>query len=150
MYYLLAYVLMNIGAFGCVVLVSNSIKSDHIEEYSGLSKREPVLAFILTVFLLSLAGIPPLAGFFGKFLVFAAAIQSKYYLLAVAGVVNSVIAVFYYVKVIKFMYLNEPHTMARERKPLSVKLALVIALIGVLAAGLFPVPFLMWIGSSLL
>jgi len=61
-----------------------------------------------------------------------------------------VIAVFYYVKVIKFMYLNEPHTMARERKPLSVKLALVIALIGVLAAGLFPVPFLMWIGSSLL
>jgi len=150
MYYLLAYVLMNIGAFGCVVLVSNSIKSDHIEEYSGLSKREPVLAFMLTVFLLSLAGIPPLAGFFGKFLVFAAAIQSKYYMLAVAGVINSVLAVFYYVKVVKFMYLNEPHTMVREPKPLSVKLALVIAFIGVLAAGLFPVPFLRWIGSSLL
>jgi NADH-quinone oxidoreductase subunit N len=150
MYYIIAYVLMNIGAFGCVVLVSNSIKSDSIEEYSGLAKREPVLAFTLTIFLLSLAGIPPLAGFFGKFLVFAAAIQSKYYLLAVAGVVNSILAIYYYVKVIKFMYLHEPRTMLKEPKPLSIKLALIIALIGVLIIGLFPGPFLRWIGSSLL
>jgi len=150
MYYLIAYVLMNIGAFGCVILVSNSIKSDHIGEYTGLAKREPILAFMLTIFLLSLAGIPPLAGFFGKFLVFASAIQSKYYMLAVAGIVNSVLAVYYYMKVIKFMYMGEPRMVAGEHKPLSVKLALIIALAGVLILGLFPVPFLRWIGNSLL
>ncbi len=150
MYYIIAYVLMNIGAFGCVILVFNSIKSDCIEEYSGLSRREPALAFCLTVFLLSLAGIPPLAGFFGKFMVFAAAIQSKYYMLAIAGVINSVLAVFYYVKVIKFMYLNDPRTSVKEPKPFPAKLAIIIALIGILVIGLFPVPFINWIGNSLL
>ena len=158
MYYILAYILMNLGAFGCVVLVSNGIKSDRIEEYSGLSKREPALAFLLTVFLLSLAGIPPLAGFFGKFLVFAAAIQSKYYMLAVAGAVNSVLALYYYVKVVKFMYLGEPRAMTAGLKTHgfvsletgAVKLALIIALIGVLVVGIFPVPFLSWISLSLL
>jgi len=154
MFYILAYVLMNLGAFGCVVLVSNAIKSDYIEEYSGLSKREPVLAFLLAMFLLSLAGIPPLAGFFGKFLVFAAAIQSKYYLLAVAGVVNSVLALYYYVKVIKFMYLDEPREQKSYRfismESGAVKLALVIALVGILVIGLFPLPFLDWICGSLI
>jgi NADH-quinone oxidoreductase subunit N len=150
MYYIIAYVLMNIGAFGCVILVSNSIKSDCIEEYSGLSRREPALAFCLALFLLSLAGIPPLAGFFGKFMVFAAAIQSKYYMLAIAGVVNSVLAVFYYVKVIKFMYINDSRTSAKEPKPFPAKLAIIIALIGILVIGLFPVPFINWIGNSLL
>ena len=158
MFYILAYILMNLGAFGCVVLISNGIKSDRIEEYSGLSKREPVLAFLLAVFLLSLAGIPPLAGFFGKFLVFAAAIQSRYYILAVAGVVNSVLALYYYVKVIKFMYLDEPHAgTAVSKQPVfspagavAVKLALIIALAGILVAGLFPGFFIGWISASLL
>jgi len=168
MYYILAYVLMNLGAFGCVVLVSNAIKSDRIEGYSGLSKREPALAFLLTMFLLSLAGIPPLAGFFGKFLVFAAAIQSKYYILAIAGVANSVLALYYYIKVVKFMYLDEfrpsmegrggPRTMTTEPKPFAcgsvgqgaAKLALIIALVGILVIGLFPAPFLRWISLSLL
>lgn len=158
MFYLLAYVLMNLGVFGCVVLVSNAIKSDRIEEYSGLSKREPALAFLLTMFLLSLAGIPPLAGFFGKFLVFAAAIQSKYYILAIAGVINSVLALYYYIKVVKFMYLDEPLTMTTKPKPFTcgsvgqgaAKLALIIALVGILVIGLFPMPFLGWISLSLL
>ena len=158
MFYILAYILMNLGAFGCVVLISNGIKSDCIEEYSGLSKREPVLAFLLAVFLLSLAGIPPLAGFFGKFLVFAAAIESRYYVLAVAGVINSVLAIYYYVKVIKFMYLEEPRAgMPAYKEPvfspagvLAVKIALIIALAGVLAAGLFPGFFVGWISASLL
>ena len=158
MFYILAYILMNIGAFGCVVLISNRIGTDHLEDYSGLSKREPVLALFLALFLLSLAGIPPLAGFFGKFLVFAAAIESRYYLLAVAGVINSVLALYYYVKIIKFMYLDEP----RAGIPVSgqpafspagtgaVKIALIIALIGILVAGLFPGLFINWISASLL
>ena len=158
MYYILAYILMNLGAFGCVVLISNTIKSDRIEEYSGLSRRKPALAFLLTIFLLSLAGIPPLAGFFGKFLVFAAAIKSRYYLLAIAGVINSVLAVYYYVKVIKFMYLDEPHAGMAEIKPAgftpvesgAVKLALILALIGILVVGILPGFFMDWISLSLL
>lgn len=150
LFYILAYVLMNLGAFGCVVLISNSIKSDYIEEYAGLSKKDPLTAFMLTIFLLSLAGIPPLAGFFGKFLVFASAIESKFYLLAVAGVINSVAALYYYVKVIKYMYLNEPTTNLIERKPLTLKIALIAALVSVLIIGLFPLPFLNWISASLL
>jgi NADH-quinone oxidoreductase subunit N len=112
----------------------------------------------LTIFLLSLAGIPPLAGFFGKFLVFGAAIQSKYYILAIAGVVNSILALYYYVKVVKFMYLYEPRAMAARPGPSgflsmedgAVKLALIIAFAGILIIGLFPVPFLNWISLSLL
>jgi len=148
LYYIFAYALMNLGAFGCVILISNSIKSDRIEDYAGLYKRSPVGAFLLSVFLLSLAGVPPLAGFLGKFLVFAAAIQSKFILLAVVGVVNSVIAAFYYIKVIKYMYLNEPTSLFTEPKSLSLQIALVVVLVGVLIAGLYPSPFLSWVKAS--
>ncbi len=149
--YIFAYVLMNLGAFGCVVLVSNSIKSDDIKNYAGLYKKDPAIAFMLTVFLLSLAGIPPLAGFLGKFMVFAAAIDQKFILLAVAGVINSVVAVYYYMRVIKFMYLDEPRgTFETRPRPISLQIALIAALAGVLIVGLFPMPFLTWIAASLL
>lgn len=148
LYYIFAYALMNLGAFGCVVLISNSIKSDAIEDYAGLYHRDPVSAFVLTIFLLSLAGIPPLAGFLGKFLVFASAIQSKFILLAVAGVLNSVIAAFYYIKIIKYMYLHEPKAKVLEPKPLPLQIGLAIVLAGVLIAGLYPTPFLNWIKAS--
>lgn len=150
LFYVLAYALMNLGAFGCVVLISNSIKSDAIEDYAGLYRKDPTAAFMLTLFLLSLAGIPPLAGFLGKFLVFAAAIQSKFYLLAIAGVINSVVALYYYVRVIKFMYLEEPKAQEIQPKPLALQVALIIALIGILAVGIWPYPFLSWIEISLL
>ncbi|MDP2942496.1 MAG: NADH-quinone oxidoreductase subunit N [Candidatus Omnitrophota bacterium] len=148
--YILAYVLMNLGAFGCVVLVSNSIKSDEIKDYAGLYKKDPAIAFMLTLFLLSLAGIPPLAGFLGKFLVFAAAIESRFILLAVAGVINSVVALYYYVRVVKFMYLDEPRTFEAQPRPISLQIALIVALAGILIVGLFPLPFLDWIAASLL
>lgn len=148
LYYIFAYALMNLGAFGCVILVSNAIKSDAIEDYAGLYHRDPVCAFVLTIFLLSLAGIPPLAGFVGKFLVFASAIQAKFILLAVAGVINSVVAAFYYMKIIKYMYLHEPTSMVREPKPLPLQIGLTIVMAGVLIAGLNPTPFLNWIRAS--
>jgi len=148
LYYILAYALMNLGAFGCVILVSNFIKSDAIEDYAGLSKRYPAPAFMLTVFLLSLAGVPPLAGFLGKFLVFAAAIQSRFILLAVAGVINSVIAAFYYMRIIKYMYLDEPKVITAGPKQAPLQIALVIIMAGVLIAGLYPAPFLSWIRAS--
>lgn len=150
LFYILAYVLMNLGAFGCVVLISNSIRSDRIKNYAGLYKKDPVIAFMLTAFLLSLAGIPPLAGFLGKFLVFAAAIESKFLLLAVAGVINSVVALYYYIRVVKYMYMDEPKTMEIEPRPVALQIALIAALAGILIVGLFPVPFLNWIAASLL
>jgi len=148
LYYILAYTLMNLGAFGCVVLVSNSIKSDAIEDYAGLYKNDPVASFLMTVFLLSLTGVPPLAGFWGKFLVFNAAIQSKFILLAIVGVINSIVAAYYYIRVIKFMYLDEPKAKNIGLKSVPLQFALAVVLAGVLIAGLYLTPFLNWIKSS--
>ncbi len=148
LYYIFAYALMNLGAFGCVVLISNSIKSDSIEDYSGLYKNDPVPAFMLSVFLLSLAGIPPLAGFVGKFLVFAAAVQAKFIVLAVAGAVNSVVAAYYYMRIIKYMYLDEPKAVVFAERSVPIQIAMMIVMAGVLIAGLYPSLFLGWITSS--
>jgi NADH-quinone oxidoreductase subunit N len=148
LYYIFAYVFMNLGAFGCVILISNYTGSDEIADYAGLSKKDPRSAFMLAIFLLSLAGVPPLAGFLAKFLVFAAAIQSKLILLAVAGVINSVIAAFYYVKVIKYMYLDEPVSSKVGPESLYVNIALAVVMAGVIIAGLYPSPFLNWIRAS--
>ena len=148
LYYLLAYALMNLGAFGCVILVSNSIKSDAIEDYAGLHKRDPVTSFMLSIFLLSLVGVPPLAGFWGKFLVFNAAIQSKFVLLAIVGVINSVIAAFYYMRVIKCMYLDEPKAKEAGPKSWSLQFALAVVMAGVLIAGIYMPPFLNWVKAS--
>ncbi len=148
LYYILAYALMNLGAFGCVILVSNSIKSDAIEDYAGLHKRDPVTSFMLSVFLLSLVGVPPLAGFWGKFLVFSAAIESKFILLAIVGVVNSVVAAFYYVRVIKCMYLDEPKAKDAGPRSWSLQLGVAVVMAGVFVAGIYLTPFLNWIRAS--
>ena len=148
LYYILAYTLMNLGAFGCVILVSNFIKSDAIEDYAGLYKKDPVTSFMLSIFLLSLVGVPPLAGFWGKFLVFNAAIQSKFILLAVTGVINSIVAAYYYMRIIKCMYLEEPKVKETGPKSVPLQIALAIVLAGVLIAGLYIAPFLNWIKAS--
>ncbi|MFA6425237.1 MAG: NADH-quinone oxidoreductase subunit N [Phycisphaerae bacterium] len=148
LYYILAYVLMNLGAFGCVIIVSNSIKSDAIEDYAGLHKKDPITSFMLSIFLLSLVGVPPLAGFWGKFLVFTAAIQSKFILLAIAGVLNSVVAAYYYMRVIKYMYLEEPKMKDISPKSAPLQIAVAILMAGVLIAGLYLTPFLNWIRNS--
>ena len=148
LYYILAYALMNLGAFGCVILVSNSIRSDAIEDYAGLYKKDPVTSFMLSIFLLSLAGVPPLAGFWGKFLVFSAAIQSKFILLAIVGVLNSVVAAYYYMRVIKYMYLEEPKLEYIKQKSAPLQIALATVMAGVFIAGLYISPFLNWIRNS--
>lgn len=140
--YLLAYLFMNLGAFAVVVVVSNALGSDAIEDYAGLARRSPLSAACLLIFLLSLAGIPPLAGFVGKFVLFAAVIDARFYGLAVIAVINSVVAAFYYFRVVRAMYL-EP---ARAEGPLAVAtplgVALGVTLAGTLLIGLWPLPFL--------
>lgn len=106
--YILIYATLSLGIFACIMMVNRRDgRSDDISTFSGLSKTKPVLAFAIAVIMFSMAGIPPFAGFFGKFFVILAAIQSELYVLSVIAVVSSVIAAFYYLKIVKIMYLDE-------------------------------------------
>lgn len=149
LFYIFVYVLMNLGAFGSVILISNSIKSDHIEDYAGLYKRDPLTALILTISLLSLSGIPPLAGFLAKFFVLAAAVEAKFLALAIIAGVNSVIALYYYVRVVKYMFLHEPQEIPSTPKSPALQLALTITVVGTVVLGIWPHPLLNWLTSLL-
>ena len=140
--YLVAYALTNLGAFAAVIAFSNRTGSDEIEDYAGLSKRSPALAMILLICLLSLGGIPPTAGFIGKLWLFSAALNGGLLGLAAVGVLNSVISLAYYWKVIRAMYLTPAQT--EERLGLSPALAvgLGVAVTGVFIVGMFPSPLL--------
>ena len=138
-WYLSAYALMNIGAFAVLTLLGDSNDyGDDLERFAGLGRKRPGLALAMTLFLLSLAGIPPLAGFTGKVLVFQAAIEAGYLWLAVVGIVTSVVAVAYYFRVITFMYFREP-----EYEPLGIHsratgVAVALAALGTVLLGIFP------------
>jgi NADH-quinone oxidoreductase subunit N len=105
MFYLLMYAFTNIAAFGVIIIVSNTSKSDQMEDLYGLSRRSPYLALVMLFALLSLGGIPPTAGFLGKFYLFKAAIDADLTWLAIIGILNAFVALYYYLNVIKYMYL---------------------------------------------
>lgn len=107
LFYLLVYALMNLGAFLFVVALNNSLKSEHIDDYAGLGFRSPWAAAMMVVFLFSLTGLPPTAGFIGKFYLFAAVMQEGWYWLAIVGVLNSVVSLFYYMKIARTMYFTK-------------------------------------------
>ena len=136
--YLAAYLFMNLGAFACVVAVVQDTGRESLDAFRGLAKRSPVLAVLTTLFLLSLAGIPPLLGFVGKFLLFGAAIQAGYVALAVVGVVNSTVALYYYVRIIREMYLQAPDSPGMLRPAPALRLAAAVCGGGTLGLGLFP------------
>jgi NAD(P)H-quinone oxidoreductase subunit 2 len=115
-YYLLVYLFMNLGAFTCVILFSLRTGTDQIAEYSGLYQKDPLLTLCLSICLLSLGGIPPLAGFFGKIYLFWAGWQSGLYGLVLLGLVTSVISIYYYIRVVKMMVVKEPHEMSEVVK----------------------------------
>ena len=107
--YISIYAVMNIGAFACILLMKRGGKYiEEIEELSGVSKNHPLMSLGLLIILFSLAGIPPLAGFFAKFYIFMAVIESEMYTLAVVGLVTTVLSAFYYIRIIKIMYFDEP------------------------------------------
>jgi len=107
-YYLLAYAFMNLGAFGVIAYLAKKGDTEYsINSYAGLSARHPVLAASLAIFLFSLAGIPPFGGFFAKFYVFSAGIKAGLYWLVIAGVLNSMLSVYYYIRVVYLMYMKE-------------------------------------------
>ena len=146
--YLVAYLLMNLGAFACVVAVVNNTGRESLDAFKGLAHRAPMLAFFCALFLLSLAGIPPLLGFVGKFLLFGAAIASGHLWLAVAGVINSVIALYYYVNIIRQMYLVAPERLEPLRVSLPLQLATGLCGVSTIMLGLFPGELLVFIGLS--
>ncbi|HEX5936515.1 MAG TPA: NADH-quinone oxidoreductase subunit N [Actinomycetota bacterium] len=139
-FYLVAYAAMTLGAFGTVMLVSGRGESrTRLEDYTGLARTEPVAAALMTLFLLSLAGIPPTAGFIAKVSVFGAAIAEGYWALALIGVLASVAAAFFYLRVIVLMYMREPVADAiAEPGGTSVGAILAIPAIATVLLGIFP------------
>jgi NAD(P)H-quinone oxidoreductase subunit 2 len=111
-FYLLVYLFMNLGGFTCVILFSLRTGTDQISEYSGLYQKDPLLTLCLSICLLSLGGIPPLAGFFGKLYIFWAGWQAGAYGLVLIGLVTSVISIYYYIRVVKMMVVKEPQEMS--------------------------------------
>jgi NADH-quinone oxidoreductase subunit N len=105
MFYLLMYVFTNIAAFGVIIIISNVTHSDDLRDLSGLNRRSPFLALVMLFAVLSLGGIPPTAGFFGKFFLFKAAIDAGLWWLAAIGILNAFVALYYYLSIIKYMYL---------------------------------------------
>jgi len=111
-FYLLVYLFMNLGGFTCVILFTLRTGTDQISEYSGLYQKDPLLTLALSICLLSLGGIPPLAGFFGKLYLFWAGWQAGLYLLVLLGLLTSVISIYYYLRVVKMMVVKEPQEMS--------------------------------------
>ncbi len=150
LYYLLAYVFMNVGAFAVVLVLEHTADMDVLAtEANGLGRRYPLLGAAMMVFMLSLAGIPPLAGFFGKLYVFGAAVQTGWTWLVVVAVLNSAISAYYYLRVIVNMYL-EPETSS---SPVTVKpawaVAIALATAGTVLIGLWPTPWIELTRSTL-
>ena len=106
--YITIYAVMNIGMFGCIFLMKKDGKySESIDDLSGISKKNPIIAFAFLIILFSLAGIPPLAGFFAKFYIFVSVVENEMYTLAIIGLVTTVISAFYYLRIIKIIYFDE-------------------------------------------
>jgi len=138
LFFLAAYALTNMGAFIAIIAISNKLNSDLIEDYSGMGKRAPLLALALTLCLISLIGIPPAAGFMAKFYIFSAAVKHNLLWLVIIAVLNSVISAYYYLRVVKVMWLGE--AVSKEKVPSSgaLRLALVLSCLGVLLLGIVP------------
>jgi NADH-quinone oxidoreductase subunit N len=140
LFYLLAYVLVNTAAFGIVLAMGTETRENlELSDYAGLARRRPWLAAAMTIFMLSLTGIPPTAGFVGKWYLFGAAVQAGFVGLAVLGVLCSVVSAFFYLRVIFIMYMREPEG-AREWRPAGAPLAtaIVLGVMAALALGLAP------------
>jgi NADH-quinone oxidoreductase subunit N len=144
LYYLLAYTFTTAGAFGAILMAERTDGDEAVEvqDYAGLARRHPVVAATLALYLLSLVGIPPLAGFVGKFALFGAAVRAGYVWLTVVAVLNSAIAAYYYLRVIVYMYMRDADGATTRVAPtFAGGLALAIAAIGFVLLGVAPAPF---------
>jgi NADH-quinone oxidoreductase subunit N len=151
MFYLAAYAFMNIGAFAVVAHVAREgERYVEVGDFAGLGVRQPVTAALLTIFLLSLIGVPLTGGFFGKFYIFKAALESNLIWLAVLGLLNSVVAAYYYLRILVVMYMHEPGESSEPLPPLPIglKTALWASAAGTLLLGIYPSLVLDFAGRS--
>jgi len=146
--YLAIYLAMTLGTFACILAMRrNGRMVEDIDQLSGLSSTSPLMAFLLAMLLFSLAGIPPLAGFFAKFYVFLAAIRAGLYALAVIGVLLSVVGAYYYLRIVKIMYFDAP---AERFEPMDMPLAAVLGITGlfILLYFVYPAPLVAFAGAA--
>ncbi|MBE2226837.1 MAG: NADH-quinone oxidoreductase subunit N [Ignavibacteria bacterium] len=143
LFYLVSYILMQSGAFIIISMVESKTPDNgsrnSLESYKGLGKTNPMLSLMMTIFLFSLAGIPPFAGFWGKYYIFLSAIQINYIWVAIVGILLSLVGVYYYIKIILYMWFYEPagETVTQQRSDFSFTAA-VISVIGLFAFGVYP------------
>jgi NADH-quinone oxidoreductase subunit N len=141
-YYILIYIFSNLGAFGVVAAISNAAGKENIDDYNGLYHTNPGLSLIMTLALFSLAGIPPVAGFFGKFFLFTAAAEKGYFLLVLIAVLNTIISLYYYLLVVKAMFINKSESpIDKFRSDFPTKFALAICVAGIVITGFYSVLF---------
>jgi len=137
--YLLVYTFMNLGAFAVITsLRHRDVIGDEIDDIAGLYSRAPLEAVLMLTFLLSLAGIPPLAGFWGKYFIFLSLIESGQYTLAALAVLYSVFGLYYYLRIANAMFMRQPLVKERLRPSLAMGLALFVTAFATLAIGIFP------------
>ncbi len=143
LYYILAYAFMNLGAFAVVILYGRKGEENiNISDYSGLASKYPLLALAMAIFMFSLAGIPPTAGFVGKFYIFSAAVKAGYIWLAIIGVLNSALSVYYYLRVTVMMYMRPAEKEIKLEPAPALIIVLIIAVFATLQIGIVPSPYL--------
>jgi NADH-quinone oxidoreductase subunit N len=149
--YFVVYLFMNLGAFYSVMLVANATGSEEIDDYKGLGYRSPLIGVALTIFLLSLTGIPPTAGFIGKLYLFAALINAKMFWLAIIGVLNSVVSLYYYVRILRNMFLRDPDASAKPiRFSFMQVFLLLVLLVPTILLGLYFGPLVEYAQASVM
>ncbi|MZH03766.1 MAG: NADH-quinone oxidoreductase subunit N, partial [Nitrospinae bacterium] len=149
LFYMLTYAFTTFGAFGIVILLGRKGEENlEMENYSGLAYKHPVLALSMTVFLLSLGGLPPFAGFVAKFYIFSAAIEEGFVTLVIIAVLNSAISFYYYLKVVVFMYMKEPAGEFQISMTPMTLFVVIIGIIGTIELGIYPDPIIALTGLN--
>jgi NADH-quinone oxidoreductase subunit N len=139
LFYLLAYAVTNLGAMGIVALLGTPQEQhDELRDFSGLARTRPAIAALMSLFLLSLGGFPPTAGFIAKWYIFSAAVERGHYWLAIIGVLTSVVSVFFYLRIVVMMYMTEGTDFPRPRVPATAVAGLVLVTFAVLYLGVLP------------
>lgn len=150
MLYVFIYAVMNMGAFGVVIMLRKAgERGEEIADFAGLGKTNKTAAFMMLIFMFSLTGIPPLAGFMGKFYIFKAAVQADLIWLAVAGVLFSAVSAYFYLRVIMIMYMNEPKESIELTVSPSLGLALAVSVTAVIVIGVYPTDLLNYAQASI-
>lgn len=148
--YMFFYIFMNLGTFACTILVSLRTGTDNIRDYTGLYRKDPLLAFSLILCLLSLGGIPPLSGFFGKLYLFWTGWKSGLYFLVSVGIITSIFSIYYYLKIIKVLFDRRVTTYIKDYKGSagltdskdSIEITIIICVLGSTFLGIFINPFI--------